>query len=916
MSYADTLDLVVRSLGWALLHSLWQGAVVGGVVALLLSTLRAKSPQVRYVVACLGLAAMIAAWVGTAVSVNRALAPSVAARALRVAVEPTIELGPAGPDDPTPAIRVFDSRESLDRVGPPVPWAQRIEQWSWLLVPLWLVGVGLLSARLAVSWLGVTRLRRARQRPVPDAIAARMEVLVSRLRIRRAVRIVQSAAVQVPLVVGWLRPVVMLPASALTGLSPAQLEAVIAHELAHVRRHDYLLNVLQSVAEVLLYYHPACWWISRRIRVEREHCCDDIAVALCGDGVTYATALADLESRRRDAALALAASDGPLLQRVRRVIAIADEVHREPDWAGSLAPIALMVVLVVGAQAVGRAALADATQAPVPTNGRSIPATEVVLQGRVVEANSARPVAGATVQAMGTEGAAETRTDDDGRYELRGLKAGSYTVFVKARGFVETYYGKSSNAIMDFGSRVTAAGGRVTSGLDVRLQSAASISGRITDAKGRPLAGVEVELVREQASGAVAPGAGGFAQTIEDGTYRMPDIGPGDYFVRAYTSRNMRPADGPAHAFAPTFYPGVADVGGAQRLRLYPGQELLDVDFALATSRSLRVSGRLMDPNGGLVSGLSVMLHPMAPSGLPGGELRVPVDAEGAFEIADVVPGDYMLNVLDPRRTMRWVSAGKFLSVSEDVLDLDLRAMLGATVEGRVVRDVAATGTLDLKAVHVGFDARIEGQRGGVTGSTFPVGEDGAFSLESPGGLVRFNVNRLPPGWMVRSVTLDGSDLDGPLDFGSGKRHVEIVLTDRMSGVSGVVVDRNGRPLTNYIVVVFPPDAARWHQGSRFILSAWSDNAGRFRLEGVPAGQYLAIAVPALPLGSWGDAAVLEKLQGSAEQIRVGEGQQLTVSIRASPTPEGLGASLTDRVQHMVVALRSAASRLRETSPR
>jgi len=913
MSFGDTLDLVVRALGWALLHSIWQGALIGFVVALLLSALKNRTAQQRYVVACVGLAAMVAAWIGTAVVVNQTLKPTPPNSVLAQAPP---ALGPAGPDDRTPAIRVLESPEGLNRVTERVPMRQRMEAWSSALVPLWLGGVAVLSVRLGLAWMGVARLRRARALPVPEAVVERVATLAARLQIGRVVQVVQSAAVQVPLVVGWLRPIVMLPASALTGLSLAQLESIIAHELAHVRRHDYLINALQSVAEVLLYYHPACWWISHRIRVEREHCCDDIAVALCGDGVTYASALADLELHRRQGAFALAATDGPLLQRVRRVIAPASAAHRPAGWAGSLAPIALMVVLVAGAQAAGRAAMADAAQAPVPTVGRAVPAGEAVLQGRVVEANSARPVANAAVQAMGTEGAAETRTNDDGRYELRGLKAGSYTVFVKAKGFVETYYGKNSTTIMDFGSRVTAVGGRVTSGLDIRLQSAASVSGRITDAKGRALAGVEIELVKEQASGGIAPGGGGFAQTVEDGTYQMQDIGPGDYYVRAYTSRSMRPADGPASAFAPTFYPGVADVGSAQRLRLYPGQELLDVDFALATSRSLRVSGQLVDPNGGLVPGLSVMLHPMAPSGLPGGETRVAVDAKGAFEVADVVPGDYMLNVLDPRRTMRWVSAGKFLSVSDDVLDLELRAILGATVEGRVVRDVAATSMLDLKAVQVGFDARIEGQRGGFTGSTFPVGEDGAFSLESPGGLVRFKVKRLPPGWMVHSVTLDGIDLDGPLDFGSGKRHVDIVLTDRVSGVSGVVVDRNGRPLTNYTVVVFPVDPARWQQESRFILSGRSDNAGYFRLEGVPAGQYLAVAVPALPLGALDDPAVLQKLQASAEQIRLGEGQRLTVSIRASPTPDGLGAGLTDRVEHMVVALRTTASRTRALTRR
>jgi beta-lactamase regulating signal transducer with metallopeptidase domain len=911
MSYGDTLDLVVRALGWALLHSIWQGALIGFVVALLLSALKNRSAQQRYVVACVGLAAMVAAWIGTAVVVNHT--PESAPQRTVLAQAPPA-LGPAGPDDRTPAIRVIESPESLNREVERLPMRQRMEAWSSALVPLWFGGVAILSVRLGLAWMGVARLRRARAVPVPEAVLERVAVLAARLQIGRVVQVVQSAAVQVPLVVGWLRPIVMLPASALTGLSPAQLESIIAHELAHVRRHDYLVNALQSVAEVLLYYHPVCWWISRCIRVEREHCCDDIAVALCGDGVTYASALADLESHRHPGAFALAATDGPLLQRVRRVIAPASAAHGPASWAGSLAPIALMAVLVAGAQAAGRAAMADAPQAPAPTVGRPIPATEAVLQGRVVEANSARPVANASVQAMGTEGAAQTRTNDDGRYELRGLKPGSYTVVVKAGGFVETYYGKTSTTIMDFGSRVTAAGGRVTSGLDVRLQPAASVSGRITDAKGQALAGVEVELVREQTSGDIAPGPGGFAQTVEDGTYRVQDIGPGDYYVRAYTSRNMRPADGPASAFAPTFYPGVSDVDSAQRLRLYPGQELLDVDFVLATSRSLRVAGRLVDPSGELVSGIGVMLHPMAPSGLPGGETRVSVDANGGFEITDVVPGNYMLNVLDPRRTMRWVAGQRFLTVSDDVLDLELRATLGATLEGRVVRDPTAARPLDLKAVQVGFETRVEGQRAGFSGSTFPVGADGGFSLESPGGLARFHVKRLPPGWMVREVTLDGSDMsEGPLDFGSGTHRVEIVLTDRVSSISGVVVDRNGRPLTNYTVVVFPPDSTRWHHGSRFILSARSDHAGYFRLEGVPAGQYLAVAVPALPLG-WDDPAVLEKLQGSAEQMRLGEGQQLTVSIRASPTPAGLGARLTDRVQHMVVSLRAAANRARAST--
>jgi hypothetical protein len=223
------------------------------------------------------------------------------------------------------------------------------------------------------------------------------------------------------------------------------------------------------------------------------------------------------------------------------------------------------------------------------------------------------------------------------------------------------------------------------------------------------------------------------------------------------------------------------------------------------------------------------------------------------------------------------------------VTDLELRAELGATVEGRVVRDVGATRALDPASVYVGFTKQVQGQLGGFTGNNFPAAADGSFLLESPGGLVQFSVKRLPTGWAVKSISLDGAEIDdAPIDFGSGRRQIEIVLTDKVSSVSGVVVDRKGSPLSNYSVVLFPPDPARWHRESRFLAMAPSDNAGRFRLENVPAGTYLAVAVAALPMGSWQDASILQRLQGSAETIRLGEGQQLAISIRASPTPDGL----------------------------
>jgi hypothetical protein len=220
-----------------------------------------------------------------------------------------------------------------------------------MLVTVWLTGVAVLTLRLFSGWIWVQRMKSHDAQPVHDGLEAMGRRLMRRLHIFRAVRFLQSKRVDVPTVIGWLRPVVLLPVSTLAGLTPRQVEAILAHELAHIRRHDYLVNLLQTVVETLLFYHPAVWWLSHRIRVERENCCDDLAVSLCGDPVEYAAALAELEGlRASNGELALAASGGSLLQRIKRVLGAPSHAGRAPGWLA--AGVALLVAGVLSVSAV------------------------------------------------------------------------------------------------------------------------------------------------------------------------------------------------------------------------------------------------------------------------------------------------------------------------------------------------------------------------------------------------------------------------------------------------------------------------------------------------------------------------------------------------------------------------------------
>lgn len=352
-------DPLFQALGWALIHFLWQGALVALLLMGLKIALRRASPNARYAAACLALIIMLALPAATMLKIaNAPLARAertqrVSSDIAAIKNEKAVGVAIAQEEFNQPA-EIDQSQNSLRPLSAWVAgwkeyWtSERLQSLLPWLVSVWLLGVVLLSLRVMGGWLIAQRFKRQQAARVAEVWQDTVTRLATRLKVKRPVRLCASAVAEVPTVIGWLRPVILVPASALTGLTPEGLEALLAHELAHIKRHDYLVNLLQTVVETLLFYHPAVWWVSNQIRMEREHACDDLAVAACGDVLTYARALADLEELRARAVpqFALAASGGSLAERIRRLIEKpAPSAHQANAWLASA--LALVTVFCI-----------------------------------------------------------------------------------------------------------------------------------------------------------------------------------------------------------------------------------------------------------------------------------------------------------------------------------------------------------------------------------------------------------------------------------------------------------------------------------------------------------------------------------------------------------------------------------------
>ncbi|MBQ5949826.1 M56 family metallopeptidase [Massilia sp. ST3] len=303
---SETLALVASSLAWALLDFVWQGVLVAWVAALALALLRRARPQVRYAVACAALLLCAALPLGG--TVQRILDADTTTTML-----PLATLAAVDASVPQMSVVTLDP----DKLA---GWESALQARLPLVVLFWACGAGLLALRMAAGLLWVRRRSKPGHYRSDPYWQARLDELARRFGIARRVTLGLVDDLDSPVTAGWWRPLVLVPASLATGMPPQLLEALLAHELAHVRRFDYLVNLIQSAIEILLFYHPAVWWLSQRIRSEREQIADDLAASELGEPRRLALALSELDLFQFTPQLAPGAHGGDLMSRIKRLV--------------------------------------------------------------------------------------------------------------------------------------------------------------------------------------------------------------------------------------------------------------------------------------------------------------------------------------------------------------------------------------------------------------------------------------------------------------------------------------------------------------------------------------------------------------------------------------------------------------------
>jgi len=528
--------------------------------------------------------------------------------------------------------------------------------------------------------------------------------------------------------------------------------------------------------------------------------------------------------------------------------------------------------------------------------GETPPKGTAIIRGFVTALATGTPVRRAQVRVMSTDGrggGGVTSTDNEGRFEVKELTAGRYTVMATKGGYVTAQYGQRRPN--EPGTPIELVDGQTAEKVSFSLVRGGVVAGRILDDGGEPVSGAQVMAMRFAFSAGTrrmmpAGAEGGNDRTDDQGTFRLFGLPPGEYFVSATSRGNsfMAPDTNntEAEGFAPTYFPGTSNLAEASRITLRAGQEMTGANFAMIVARLAKVRGRAINSQGEPVASAMMVLSPADPGQMSMSFNNTMVGRDGAFQFTNVAPGRYNLSV---RPNGLPTSTGEFASMpivvgNDDIDNVTIATSVGATARGVIVTDDGAAPTFKPSQVTVMANPA-EPMTMMFGNAPSKVNDDYSFELSglSDRRLIRVSAG---PAWYLKAVLQGGDDVtDTGVDFGPGRavEDLQIVVTQKTTELSGLVTDDRNRPVVDSTVVIFPANRERWGYLSRYLRTVRPDTEGRYNVRSLPPGEdYLIIAVQNLEQGQGGDPEFLTRAREEAKALTLNEGETKAVDVKLS----------------------------------
>ena len=751
---------------------------------------------------------------------------------------------------------------------------------------LWALGAGVVLLRLLLGTLTIRRLRRHSVRVDGPEWVDIVDDLKATFSLKRPVVLRISAQTIPPMTWGIFRPVVLLPATAVEW-TDSRKRLVLAHELAHVKRNDGILQILLQAVCSIYWFNPIVWYAARRLRIERECACDDQVLKLGADADDYADHLLQV-ARTLNPGSGLSLATVAMAHRSQletRLLAILDNRTKRQTVSRLISALLLSTVTVVtllvsalqitakpGVLLLGLDPVVPGVPADFGTASDNVP-IPVLVHGKILEFGTEAPISGALltltpVQESNSEESPryEVETRSDGSFSLKDVPPGQYRLTLIRDGFVGTHSSTEP-------ARLTVFNGQSPESLHLHMMRGPAISGRVFDESGKSKPSAHVELLRMEFRDGQERLLSSDISMVTDrnGEYRLPGLPAGEYYLR------VRPRVG-AKDFLPVYFPGVTDSNYATPITVRDGADISGIDLSLTRGNlhSVRLTVEIASPAPENPE-LSFYITPKRSSGsATAGAVQFHTAGQNSYVSPLLAPGSYEIEVYlrDPD-PIRWAHTNVEI-VNRDVDAGKLVVGPGVWVRGQIT--AAEQLPVGVRRGQLLVTLRpLEGSIFLVPSAQ--VADDGSFVIPRvPERRFRVDLSGLPPEVYLSSARFGGREIMNSGFMASGDRRSGLDLSISSSGgvVAGVVRGATDEPISNGMVVLYPTNGDR-----NLYRTATTDRFGVFSITGVPPREYWVLAWSDARSNAYLDPVFLKAVENQLTKVVVQRGFTNTINVRA-----------------------------------